>query len=202
MNDCLHTGPKFQQRIFDLLLKFRMYCVAFIADIEKAFLMIQMAEEDRDVLRFLWVRDPTAEQPEPIELLFTRVVFGVSASPFLLNATIQHHLEHSKADPATLKRLSRAFYVDDIVTGAKDENEAHTLYQTAKDVLREVGFHLRKFHSNSLLLQMTVDRQETPDNQPASTAPKTTETDESYASSTLGYSEHPCPGETKVLGVQ
>ena len=28
LNDCLHTGPKFHQRIFDLLLRFRTYSVA------------------------------------------------------------------------------------------------------------------------------------------------------------------------------
>ena len=49
LNDCLHTWPKFLQRIFDHLLRFRTYCVAFTADIEKTFLMIQMVEEDRDI---------------------------------------------------------------------------------------------------------------------------------------------------------
>ena len=97
LNQCLHTGPKFHQRIADLLLRFRVYPVAVVADIEKAFLMIQVAEEDRDVLRFLWVKDLTTEPPEIIELRFARVIFGVSSSPFLLNATIKYHLEHTQA---------------------------------------------------------------------------------------------------------
>lgn len=54
LNDCLHTGPKLQQSIFDLL-QFRTHRVGLTADIEKAFLMIGIAEEDRDVLRFLWI---------------------------------------------------------------------------------------------------------------------------------------------------
>ena len=57
LNDCLHTGPKFSQNILDILLRFRLNQVAFIGDVEKAFLMISVAECDRDVLRFLWVRD-------------------------------------------------------------------------------------------------------------------------------------------------
>ena len=52
LNDCLHTGPKFHQRIFDLLLRFRTHCVALTADIDKAFLMVQVAERDRMVLWF------------------------------------------------------------------------------------------------------------------------------------------------------
>ena len=93
LNDCLHTGPKFNQRIFDLLLQFRMHRVALTADIEKMFLVIQIAEEYHDALRFLWLDDITMEQLQIVDHRFTRVVFGVSSSPFLLNATIQHHLE-------------------------------------------------------------------------------------------------------------
>ena len=54
LNDCLHTGPKFNQKILEILLRFRCYPVAFIADIEKAFLMISVNPDDREVLRFLW----------------------------------------------------------------------------------------------------------------------------------------------------
>lgn len=57
LNDCLHTGPKFDQKILDILLRFRSHRVALTADIEKAFLMISVTEKDRDVLRFLWVDD-------------------------------------------------------------------------------------------------------------------------------------------------
>ena len=53
LNDCLHAGPKFNQRIFDLLMRFRVHRIAITADIEKAFLMISVARPDRDVLRFL-----------------------------------------------------------------------------------------------------------------------------------------------------
>ena len=93
LNDCLHTGPKFNQRILEILLRFRSYQVGAIADLEKAFLMIAVERKDRDVLRFLWVKDAFAEQMHVVKLRFTRVVFGVSSSPFLLNATIRHNLE-------------------------------------------------------------------------------------------------------------
>ena len=78
--------------LFDVLLRFRVNQVALTSDIEKAFLMVGMAEEDRDVLRFLWVDAIDKPSPEIVVLRFTRVVFGVSSSPFLLNATIKHHI--------------------------------------------------------------------------------------------------------------
>ena len=75
LNDCLYAGPKFCQNIMDIILGFRVHKVALAADIEKAFLMVSMAEKDRDVLRFLWIDDIAKEKPEIIALCFTRVVF-------------------------------------------------------------------------------------------------------------------------------
>ena len=53
LNDCLYTGPKFDQRIMDIWLRFHTHQVALTADIEKAFLMVSKSEKDRDVLWFL-----------------------------------------------------------------------------------------------------------------------------------------------------
>jgi hypothetical protein len=93
LNDCLYTGPAMTQSIMDIILRFRSYKTALAGDIEKAFLMVSVARVDRNVLRFLWFDDVWIEHPKVITLRFTRVVFGVSSSPFLLNATIRHHIE-------------------------------------------------------------------------------------------------------------
>ena len=67
--------------------------MAVTADIEKAFLMVSVEESDRDALRFLWVHSVEENPPKIQSLRFTRVVFGVPSSPFLLNATIRYHME-------------------------------------------------------------------------------------------------------------
>ena len=89
----MHVGPKFNQKINELLFRFRSYPMALVADIEKAFLMISVDSNNHDVLRFLWVEDPFDNDVKLVTMRFTRVVFGVSSSPFLLIATIKHHLE-------------------------------------------------------------------------------------------------------------
>ena len=61
LNNCLHTGPKYNQ-ILEILIRFRMYPVAVVADIEKAFLMISVDPRDRDFLTFLWVKDAMADE--------------------------------------------------------------------------------------------------------------------------------------------
>ena len=199
LNDCLHTGPKFDQRILDILLRFRTHRVALIADIEKAFLNVSMSEKDRDVLRFLWYDDITKKQPEVRVFRFTRVVFGVSSSPFLLNATISHHLrKHSTSQPQLVRNLSQATYVDDIVTGTNDEDSAYKLYTESKELLKGGGFNLRKFVTSSGRLQKEIDELEgTP-----KTVSTSSNSDTTYAKETLGPSQKPLQGEHKVLGVR
>ncbi|XP_028403926.1 uncharacterized protein LOC114526512 [Dendronephthya gigantea] len=55
LNDHLLNGPNFIPPIFDVLVKFRSYAVGLTADIEKAFLQIEVRKADRDKLRFLWI---------------------------------------------------------------------------------------------------------------------------------------------------
>ena len=51
-----------------------------------------MAPEHREFLRFTWFDDAFKSLPKLISLRFTRVLFGLTCSPFLLNGTIKSHL--------------------------------------------------------------------------------------------------------------
>ena len=135
LNDCLHTGPSFGQHIFDILLRFHVHSVALAGDIEKAFLMIEVDERDRDALRFLWMHNNTAQPVEIITLRLTRVVFGVNCSPFLLNATIRHHMETYKStDPEFVKKFLSSIYVDDVSFGSDGVQSTYDLYRRLKVV--------------------------------------------------------------------
>lgn len=73
-------------------------------------------------LRFLWVKNIKQDPPEVYVLRFARVVFGVSSSPFLVNATIKHHLEQFRdSHPDLAQTLTQSTYVDDVVSGADSE---------------------------------------------------------------------------------
>ena len=81
---------------------FRTYHVPLTADVVKVFLNIAVEDKDQDVLQFLWIDDVTKQEPELLIYRFMRVVFGASASPFHLNATIKFHLECSRATYKTV----------------------------------------------------------------------------------------------------
>ncbi|GFR12016.1 uncharacterized protein TNCT_352511 [Trichonephila clavata] len=57
LNDCLETGPNSNPDLLKILLRFRLHKVAFWADIQRSFLKIGIVEEDRQFLKFLWIKE-------------------------------------------------------------------------------------------------------------------------------------------------
>ena len=184
--------------IFDILLRFRANSVAIVGDIEKAFLNTEMHPEDRDSLRFLWVKDVNDSEPEIITYRFNRVVFGVSSSPFLLSAVIQHHLhQYSDRDLEFVRTMIEGFFVDDLVTSCKSTTTAFDLYGKARNRMKEGGFRLRKWKTNDKALGEEIAENEMVRNEDVLVD---TLDSYSYAKETLGISKD-LGKKTKVLGV-
>jgi len=72
-------------------------------------------------------------------------VFGVSSNPYLLNSTIQHHEKYSSSHPELVAKLLESFYVDDLVCGGNNDEDAYEHYSFAKDILSQALFNLLKF---------------------------------------------------------
>ena len=157
--------------------------------------MISIREGDRDVLCFLWIEDINSDSPSIETYRFTRVVFGVSSNPFLLNATIKHHLElYSPSYPELAQKLLQSFYVDDVVTGMDSEEEGFSLYSDAKALMRRGGFNLCKFVTNHAPLQERIEVAE-------NTSARDSSHHETYTQSTLGQPKGSSSEVKKVLGV-
>ena len=131
---------------FNILLRFRIWNIAIIADIKQAFLNVSVIDEHRDYLRFIWMADD-----ESIEIFrFNHVVFGINCSPFLLNATIRHHVEKYVLEYNNLsKQFIRDLDVDDFASGVNTFEEGVKLYEFSKSCMSDAGFDLRKWLTNS-----------------------------------------------------
>ena len=120
-----------------------------------------MAEKDLDILRFLWTPNVSNSRTECQLFRFTRVVFGVSSSPFFLNATVDHHLRlFSETQPEFIETLLHSIYVDDIIAGATSIDAALKFYRGSKNILKKSGFNLRKFRINLPQLQIAINELE------------------------------------------
>ncbi|GBN34828.1 hypothetical protein AVEN_61683-1, partial [Araneus ventricosus] len=151
LNDCLMPGPNLNPSILDLLINFRKHKIAFSADIEKAFLQIGIKENERDFLRFLYFDKNNDNKLKCFRM--TRVPFGVTCSPFILAATIKHHIKKFKGNSEVHEMLDSSVYVDDLFYGGDSLEKAHQLSTDAVNVFREAGINLRKFQTNSTELK-------------------------------------------------
>ena len=200
LNDCLYKGPPLAPLIFDILTRFRMHEVVLIADIEKAFLNIGIKPEQRDFLRFLWLKNIKEERPEVVQLRFTRLVFGLVSSPFVLNATIRAHLsKYSNKDSEFVSKALNSVYVDDHVASFATKEEAFDMYQKLKRCFQEAGLNMRKWDSNSSELVSKIQSEEKRFTNTNDEADKDDEENSGYAKTELKVS---CDkDEAKVLGL-
>ncbi|VDM92646.1 unnamed protein product [Onchocerca ochengi] len=93
LNECLYKGLVMLPPLTGILLLDKQGRYLVIADVEKAFsLKVSLKQEDRDVTRFLWLKDKSKEaaQENLVTFRFARVPFGVISAPFLLTAIIRH----------------------------------------------------------------------------------------------------------------
>lgn len=120
-----------------------------MADIEKAFLQIGLQEDAKDVTRFFWLKDKNIVKVENnIQTYrFCRVPFGIISSPFLLAATIDHHLK--KTDTYIAQNIRDNIYVDNLITGTQSVNQAKELYTVSKQLFKDASMNLRDWMSNS-----------------------------------------------------
>ena len=93
-------------------------------------------------------------------------------------------------------------YVDDIAYGADTEEAAYQLYNNSKEVLKQGGFNLRKFTTNSQTLQDKIDQNEAVLNAGAPRISCCDGESETYTNSTLGTVQKMISGEQKILGVR
>ena len=151
LNDCLEVGPPFLNDMGSMLLRLRNHSIGLSTDIEKAFLYVQLHEDDRDMTRFLWLSDSGDPESEFQVYRFKSVLFGSTSSPFMLNAVLQTHLD--KYDSRTTTDMKKNLYVDNIISGCEDEDEALAYYKESRRVLGDAKFNLRSWASNSKELQ-------------------------------------------------
>ena len=149
LNECLHRGPILLQNLTGILLRFRLNKIAMVADIEKAFLQIRLQDDAKDVTRFFWLKDrDKLEVENNIKMYrFCRVPFGIISSPFLLSATIDHHLKNCNNDVS--ETIRKNIYVDNVTTGTQSCQEAVHLYNVSKQVFQGAAMNLRDWMTNS-----------------------------------------------------
>ena len=74
LNECLETGPTLQNLLWIVLVRNIFFPVALYGDMKHINLHVHIKKEDRDALRFSWIKD---KDPKQIDTLrFTRALLN------------------------------------------------------------------------------------------------------------------------------
>jgi hypothetical protein len=142
-----------------VLVRIRFHPVAVTGDIKQAFLQVRIRKAERDSLRFHW---KTNKQSLVETLRFTRALFGLVCSPFLLGGVVERHLETwEEREPELVAEIRRSLYVDDLLSGKPTVAEAKNLKEGAIKIFQDTNFTLHKWHSNDPELESEQSSVET-----------------------------------------
>lgn len=161
LNDCLQPSPPLQNLLWNVLIRARFYPVLLAGDLQKAFLQVRIKEEERDALRFHWKpRDQSAIETYK----FTRALFGLTSSPFLLGRVIQQHLDTwEQREPELVAQIRKSLYVDNLISGAPTVPQAQQQKEGSIKIFGDVKFVLHKWNSNAAELERDSDPSDSED---------------------------------------
>ena len=150
LNNEVLQGPDLSNKLIGVLIRFRLYPVAFMADIQAMFHQVRVVREDQDVLRFLWWPEGDLDK-NPEKYKMTVHLFGGTWSPscctYALRHTAEDHKEGYSAE--AVETMLRNFYVDDCLKSVPTVREANELVKELKKLAADGGFNLTKWTSNS-----------------------------------------------------
>ena len=159
LNQTLYQGPNLTLELAICLLQFMLGVFGVVADIEKAFLRILIADCDRDALRFFWFQDPKDPKSPLVIYRFKAVIFGGVASPFQLAAVLQKLITDKCKNVYVKNALLQGTYVDNVMHANDIESNMVTFFETSRDLLSQGNFNLRRWTSNSPQLMIKAKEQ-------------------------------------------
>ena len=147
LNDVQEVGPKLQNNLFDIILRFRTHRFVIAADIQHMYRQILVHEEDRPFQTILWREDKDRE------LHYYRlntVTYGTTSAPYLaIKCLLQLANDHQHEYPTISDVIRTDFYVDDVLTGCETEDELRRICTDLQFVMKLGCFELHKWASNS-----------------------------------------------------
>ena len=154
-NDILMKGPNVLTSLLDILIRWRLYPVAFVGDVSKMYHNVRTGELEGHLRRLLW-RD-CDQSRSPDIYCFNVVTFGDRPAGCIavsaLKATADMFSNVSKKASEIIRNDS---YMDDVVSGANSMSDAERLVTKIEDVASRGGFKFKRFQFS----KPSVDRVE------------------------------------------
>lgn len=157
LTDKLYPGPKLQNSLFDVLLRFCRFPAAVVCDVGEIHLQIRIPPEDRSKFRFLWRNLEIDREPDIYEF---EPVTGDASAPFRIQYVSQENARiHTKEFPLASAIATKSTYVDDSLDSVRDNPTAIQLVQELQDLWAKAAIKERKWLSNAPEVLSVIPKQ-------------------------------------------
>ncbi|XP_070529847.1 uncharacterized protein [Cardiocondyla obscurior] len=156
LNQVLLTGKKLLPELPAIITNWRRHRFALVADIEKMYRQILVADADKNMQRIVWRNDP-AENINDFQL--NTLTYGLACSPFVALRVMQQLAEDEKEKFSIGASVLRSeTYMDDILTGASSVPEIRALIKDLVAICMAGGFPLKKWAASSKLIEDIIPK--------------------------------------------
>ena len=157
LNDFIWSGPNLLPDLSGIIWRFRIANHVVLADISKAFYTVSVAPEHRDLQRILLPKSFSQTEADQFKIFrFTKLVMGITSSPFGLAAVARAHFENLKAaadrpnsvSEELLHQILLNLYVDNIYVPVSHPTKLEQTVTGVKEIFESAGMPLAEWSSD------------------------------------------------------
>lgn len=146
-NEMQKCGPKVQDDLWNMLIRFRSHRFVMSADIAKMYRQILVDGQQCPLQQIIW-----RDQPDQDLKRYTlkTVTYGNKSAPYLASRTLQQLSMDERMQYPLASNAISDFYVDDLLTGTNSKTEAIELQRQVINMCARGGMELRKWCANHI----------------------------------------------------
>lgn len=154
LNDQQLAGPRLQDDLVAIFLRFRAKRYGMTADIKQMFRQVNIASKHWNFQRVFWRDTPNDELKEYVA---TVICWGQTSAGFnAVRAVRQCAVDEQQRFPIGSVVALNDFYFDDMLSGAHTEAELLSACQQISQLLEAGGFELSKWATNNQALAVHI----------------------------------------------
>jgi hypothetical protein len=149
-------GPVLNNDIADVIMRFRRFDHAMMADVSQMFLQVELKPEDQPYGRFLWFREE-----KMIIYEYTCHWFGKTDSPYVAMGGVAEAAERRKDKmPEAISTIRTASIVDDMVYSRREEGTLVQLMNEFREFFLTLKMKIRKYISNKITTMKAIPEED------------------------------------------
>ena len=143
-NDILMKGPNVLTSLYEVLIRWRLYPVAFVGDVSKMYHNVKTGELEGNLRRLLWRNCDQSRTPDVYG--FNVVTFGDRPAGCIAVSALKSTADlFSSVSEKAAHVLKEDSYMDDVVSGSNSMSEAESLSEDIQNIASKGGFKFKKF---------------------------------------------------------